>query len=88
VQRSYATVAGADKGREIVAEKVDEPVPGIERRERWLIQCKRYVSKAITKGDLKDLFDAALEHKVDYVLIILTGKTSANIRDWVAAVTN
>lgn len=77
--------AGSDKGRDILAEKVDRPLRGIERRERWLIQCKRYTARRISKGDLKDLFDAALEHDVHNVLVILAGKASANVRDWIKA---
>lgn len=74
--------AGADKGRDVIAEKVDSPVPGIERRERWLIQCKRYVRSALGKAELKSLLDAALEHSVDYVLVIVTTSVSASLRDW------
>jgi hypothetical protein len=74
--------AGSDKGRDIIAEKLDSPVPGVERREKWLIQCKRYTQKALSKGELKDLLDSALEHLIDNVLIIVTSSVSANLRDW------
>jgi hypothetical protein len=74
--------AGADKGRDIIAERVDSPVPGVERRERWMVQCKRYAQKNLGKSELKDLLDAALEHEIDGLLIIVTTSVSANLRDW------
>lgn len=73
---------GSDKGRDIIAEKFDRPVPGVERRQRWMVQCKRYTKAALSKGELKDLLDAALEHSIDCVLIIVTAAVSANLRDW------
>lgn len=75
---------GSDKGRDILAEKDDSPVPGIDRRQRWLIQCKRYLKTKLSKAELKDLLDAAMEHSVDCVLIIVTTSVSANLRDWLA----
>lgn len=77
--------SGSDKGRDIIAEKTDTPVPGIERTEKWLIQCKRYTAKKFTKVHLKDLLDTALEHDVDNVLVIVTASISANVRDWLKA---
>lgn len=76
---------GNDKGRDIIAEKIDVPVPGVERRQRWLIQCKRYLKASLSKGELKELLDAALEHSVDSVLIIVTASVSANLRDWLSS---
>lgn len=78
---------GSDKGRDIIADKVDMPVPGIERRQRWMVQCKRYVKTALSKSELKELLDAALEHSVDCVLIIVTSAVSANLRDWLSSAT-
>ena len=77
---------GSDKGRDIIAEKIDSPVPGVERRETWMIQCKRYIQKSLTKAELKNLLDAALEHSIDNVLVIVTSAISANLRDWVKGV--
>ena len=77
--------AGSDKGRDILAEKVDSPVPGVERREQWMIQCKRYTRSTLSKTEVKDLMDTALEHEIDSLLIIVTTKVSANLRDWLSA---
>lgn len=74
--------SGGDKGRDILADRKDCPVPGITRTERWMIQCKRYLSKKLTKSDLKDLMDCALEHEIDNLLLITTYTLSANLRDW------
>jgi len=73
---------GNDKGRDIIAEKLDSPVPGISRSEHWMIQCKRYTKKSFSKSELKDLLDSALEHSIDSLLIIITSTVSANLRDW------
>ena len=73
------------KGRDILAEKVDSPVPGVERREQWMIQCKRYTRSTLSKTEVKDLMDTALEHEIDSLLIIVTTKVSANLRDWLSA---
>ncbi|MDD2272052.1 MAG: restriction endonuclease [Desulfuromonadaceae bacterium] len=74
--------AGSDKGRDIIAERTDCPVPGVERRERWMIQCKRYTQTKLSKSELKELLDSALEHTIDSLLIIVTTSVSANLRDW------
>ena len=47
-----------------------------------MIQCKRYTKSAPSKSEIKELLDAALEHKIDSHLIIITSKVSANLRDW------
>lgn len=78
--------SGNDKGRDIIAEKLDSPVPGINRSESWMIQCKRYTKKSLSKSELKDLLDSALEHKIDSLLIIITSSVSANLRDWLSQV--
>lgn len=74
--------AGSDKGRDIIAERLDTPVPGIQRHEGWMVQCKRYTKSSLSKSELKELLDAALEHKIDSLLIIVTSTVSANLRDW------
>lgn len=77
--------AGSDKGRDIIAERSDTPVPGVQRRERWMVQCKRYTKSSLSKSELKELLDAGLEHKIDSLLIIATTTVSANLRDWLTA---
>lgn len=77
--------AGSDKGRDIIAERLDTPVPGIQRNERWMVQCKRYTKSSLTKSELKELLDSALEHKIDSLLIIVTSTVSANLRDWLTS---
>lgn len=77
--------AGNDKGRDIIADRADCPVPGVERRERWMIQCKRYTQTKLSKSELKDLLDSALEHTIDSLLIIVTTSVSANLRDWLSS---
>lgn len=78
--------AGNDKGRDILAEMVDQPLPGLVRKEKWMIQCKRYTRATLSKTELKELLDAALEHPVDYLLIITLSTVSANLHDWLNTV--
>src|SRR5690349_1564081 len=63
---------GGDKGRDIVATKSDAPLPGVRRSRSWVVQCRRYTKKTLSKGVLADLFAAAREHKPDVVLLIMT----------------
>ncbi|AXV83626.1 hypothetical protein GO998_19765 (plasmid) [Ralstonia syzygii] len=78
--------AGNDKGRDIIAERRDTPVPGVQRCERWMIQCKRYTKSSPGKSEIKELLDSALEHNIDALLIITTSTFSANLRDWLHVV--
>lgn len=51
-----------------------------------MIQCKRYLKKAMTKCELSKLFADAKEHHPDSFLLITTKSLSANLKDWVNAV--
>src|SRR5262249_10810493 len=74
--------SGGDKGRDIVAKKTENPLPTIQRSLKWVIQCKRYVSKPPTKDDIASFLTAAREHKPDCVLLIITNTLSSNTKDW------
>lgn len=77
---------GGDKGRDIVATKIDEPLPRIKKERKWIIQCKRYAKKRITKAELNDFLVAAKEHDPDVALLMLTGTLTSDVRDWIATV--
>jgi hypothetical protein len=32
---------GGDKGRDLIASRIEERLPGIRRETKWLVQCKR-----------------------------------------------
>ena len=78
---------GGDRGRDITAVKHEEPLSGIRRERRWIVQCKRYVKAAPTKIDVESFLVAAREHTPDAVLLIITNTLSANTKDWLKAVT-
>src|SRR6266700_1912434 len=42
--------AGGDKGRDIVGEKTEHPLPGTERLSHWVVQCKRYLKGQTSKS--------------------------------------
>lgn len=78
--------AGGDKGRDIVAKKLESPLPSVQRSTKWVVQCKRYISKPPKKEDLASFLVAAREHKPDIVLIIVTNTLSPNTKDWLDSV--
>src|ERR1051325_11451915 len=44
--------SGNDKGRDILAMKIESPLSSVRRAAKWIIQCKRYVSKPPKKDDI------------------------------------
>lgn len=78
--------AGSDKGRDLTATKVEEPLPGIRRERQWVVQCKRYVRHRPTKDDIEGALVAAKEHSPDTVLLIIANTLSSHVRDWLNAV--
>jgi hypothetical protein len=76
--------SGNDRGRDIVCIRSSEPLPGVIRTERWLVQCKRYTEKRISKGELNQLLAAAREHKPDTLLLVITDTLNSSLRDWLA----
>lgn len=77
---------GGDKGRDLTANKYDEPISGIQRSSKWIVQCKRYAKAKITKNDIEAFLCAAREHSPNSVLLILTSTLSSNVKDWLDAV--
>jgi hypothetical protein len=78
--------SGGDKGRDIVAKKTEAPLSSIQRTTKWVVQCKRYVSKPPNKDDIASFLTAAREHKPDSVLIAITNTLSSNTKDWLESV--
>jgi len=77
---------GGDKGCDIVAKKMETPLPAVHRSTKWVVQCKRYVSKPPRKEDLASFLVAAREHKPDNVLIIITNTLTPDTKDWLDSV--
>lgn len=78
--------SGGDKGRDILARKIEHPLSSIERSASWIVQCKRYVSKPPRKEAVASFLTAAREHRPDNVLIIVTNTLSAQTKDWLDSV--
>lgn len=76
---------GRDKGRDLVADRIYEPLPGTRRLQRWVIQCKRYTEKRLTKMEIEAFLVACKEHRPDSVLLIITSTLSPDVRDWLNA---
>lgn len=75
--------SGGDKGRDLTAEKVEEPLPGCSEMKKWVIQCKRYTSKPPSKTDINKILVDAEEHNPNEVLIIVTNTLSSDTKDWI-----
>lgn len=76
---------GGDKGRDLVGNRIHEPLPGTRRMQRWVVQCKRYTEKRLTKVEIEAFLVACKEHRPDCVLLIVTSTLSADVRDWLNA---
>jgi hypothetical protein len=74
---------GGDKGRDIVCTKVIEPLPSVSELQKWLVQCKRYTEKRISKSELHELFASAREHKPQALLLIITDVLNSALKDWI-----
>lgn len=78
--------SGGDKARDFTARKEDSPLPSSVRITKWVVQCKRYITRPPTKREIQSFLDDALEHKPDSVLLIVTNTLAANTKDWIDAV--
>jgi HJR/Mrr/RecB family endonuclease len=73
--------SGNDKGRDILAKKIESPLPDVRRNSKWVVQSKRYVSKPPRKDDIASFLTSAREHKPDHVLVALTNTLTSNTKD-------
>lgn len=78
--------SGGDKGRDITAKKEESPLLSNKRNTKWVVQCKRYVSKPTRKEDINSFLISAREHRPDNVLIIITNTLSSDTKDWIESV--
>ncbi|MBK5191067.1 MAG: restriction endonuclease, partial [Methanosarcinales archaeon] len=74
---------GSDRGRDLVAEKVELPLPGIVKVGRWIIQCKRFISRPPTIEELNKAIIWNEAHKADYLLFIITNVLTSDTKDWI-----
>ncbi|HEY9206446.1 MAG TPA: restriction endonuclease [Candidatus Methanoperedens sp.] len=77
---------GMDKGRDLVAENIVNPLPNITEVNKWLVQCKRYITKPPSKSEINEWLISCKEHNPEYVLLIITNTLSANTKDWLRSV--
>jgi hypothetical protein len=78
--------SGNDKGRDLTAKKEESLLVSSKTIAKWIVQCKRYVTKAPTKRDIESFLTDAREHRPDNVLIMITNTLSAHTREWLHAV--
>jgi hypothetical protein len=78
--------SGGDKGRDLVATKIESPLPSIKKNSSWVIQCKRYIAKPPSKDEISSFLNSAREFKPDNVLLIITNTLTSNVQDWLKSV--
>lgn len=74
--------SGNDRGRDLYAEKIENPLPNIIRMGKWIVQCKRFISKPPDKKELDDSIRWSLVHKPNYLFFIITNTLTSNTKDW------
>jgi hypothetical protein len=74
---------GSDTGRDLTANKEEAPLPSTKRMAKWVVQCKRYLTKSPTRRDIQSFLDDALVYSPDHVFIMITNTLSANTKDWI-----
>ena len=77
---------GMDKGRDLVAENIVNPLPHITEVNKWIVQCKRYTTKPPSKSEINEWLISCKEHNPKYALLIITNTLSANTKDWLQSV--
>lgn len=80
---SWFGKSGGDKGRDLICFKNEEPLSGIIKNNKWVIQCKRYILKPPTKAEINNILVNAEEHNPNDILIVVTNTLSANTKDWI-----
>jgi hypothetical protein len=78
--------SGGDKGRDIIARKEESLLPSTKTIAKWVVQCKRYVSKPPSKDDIASFLTSAREHRPNNVLIMITNTLSPGTKDWLDSV--
>ena len=74
---------GGDRGRDIVAEKVEEFFTGQKRTLKVIAQCKHY-SKQVRPSDLQGTIAWADVHRPDLLLVLTSGTYSSATLDWMS----
>lgn len=73
-----------DRGRDIIARKNIDVLPGKSESTIWIIECKHYTSRGISVKDLvtsKGWADS-LSDEIDYLLIMTSGHLTVSTKDW------
>jgi hypothetical protein len=78
--------SGGDRGRDLTANKEESLLPSIKTIAKWVVQCKRYVKKPPTIGDIESFLIKARAHRPDNVLIMITNTLTPDTKDWLDSV--
>jgi Restriction endonuclease len=78
--------SGGDKGRDLTAKKEESLLSSSKTIAKWVVQCKRYVTKPPTKRDIESFLTDAREHRPDNVLIMITNTLTPGTKDWIESV--
>ncbi|MFX0139147.1 MAG: restriction endonuclease [Candidatus Hodarchaeota archaeon] len=75
--------SGGDRGRDLYAEKIENPLPNIIYMGKWIIQCKRFISRPPNISDLDKSISWSIAHKPDYLFFIITNTLTSDTKDWI-----
>lgn len=71
------------RGRDIEAKKIISTISGKSREERWIIQCKHYLSRSIGVRDFMDTIAWADSHNPEAILMIASSFLSSDAKDYI-----
>jgi len=75
-------LSGGDRGRDLIATKQLSHIKSLSEESKWIVQCRRYTAKSLTKSEIHDWLVSCNEHEPDYCLLAVTKTLSSNIKDW------
>jgi len=87
IREGYKNVAwvgkqGADRSRDILADRIERITQNKELVRRCLVQCKRHLTDPPSVSDLSNTLGWADAHKPDLLLIMISNTLRAEARDW------
>jgi hypothetical protein len=78
--------SGNDLGRDLTANKIENPLPNITEVQKWVIQCKRYTKKSVSIEDINGFLIRCKQFNFDSALFVVTKQLTSSTRDWLESV--
>lgn len=75
-----------DRGRDIVAYKTRTIMSAMDKDEKWIVQCKRYLASPPKIAKLRESLDWCKVHKPDGMIFFITNRLASETKDWLDGV--